>query len=119
MIHQIYTVHDSKAEAFLPPFILHNPGLALRMFGNSINSNEHAFAKNPSDYTLFCLGEFDDNTAEIKKYEKKISHGNGVEFIERPVDPQQHMEQLNAQMGVETEPAIITETTSQEQRNNG
>ncbi len=62
---EIFSVFDSKAQAFLPPFFLPMLGQATRVFQNAANDEGHAFGKNPSDYTLFHLGSFDDETAKI------------------------------------------------------
>jgi len=79
-IHKIFTVYDSKAETFMPPFFVPSKGLAIRAFEDCINSNEHHFGKHPADYTLFSLGSFDTDTGEFDITDR-ISVGNGVEFV--------------------------------------
>ncbi len=81
MLLNIYTIHDNKAMAYLSPFTFKNDGQAVRLFGDAINNQEHTFAKHPADYTLFNLGEFDDNTSEIKPKTTPQMLGNGVEFL--------------------------------------
>jgi len=61
----IFTVYDSKAQAYLPPFFLPNTAIATRTFTNAANDKGHAFGANPADYTLFHVGHFDDDTAKI------------------------------------------------------
>lgn len=78
-MNQIYTVYDEKAEAFLPPFFVPNRGIAIRAFSDCVNSKDHQFGKHPADYTLFYLGDWDDNTAEFDLTARK-SLGNGVEY---------------------------------------
>ena len=56
MKHNIFSVYDEKAQAFLPPFFLPEVGMATRIFGDCVNSDEHQFGKHPTDYTLFHLG---------------------------------------------------------------
>lgn len=82
MKHLIFAVHDVKAQAYLPPFILPNAGMAKRVFGDCVNSDSHEFGKHPADYTLFCFGEFIDHETEPFRIETKESLGNGVEFVE-------------------------------------
>lgn len=62
---KIYSVYDSKVGAYLPPFFLRSEGEAIRSFTHAATSDEHTFAKHPSDYTLFDLGEYDDETGSI------------------------------------------------------
>jgi len=76
----ILTVYDEKAMTFLPPFVVPTKGLAVRAFKDCVNSTDHQFGKHPSDYTLFHLANFDDQTAEFI-IQDKVSLGNGVEFI--------------------------------------
>lgn len=82
MIQQLYTVYDEKADAFLPPFFVPTHGLALRAFKDCVNSKDHQFGKHPADYSLFYLGDWDDDTCEFTIVPRKAL-GNGVEFINR------------------------------------
>lgn len=67
MILHIYSVYDSKAKAFLPPFFMHNDALAKRIFGDCASDPKHQFNKHPEDYSLFCLGSWDDQNALIEQ----------------------------------------------------
>ncbi len=82
----IYTVHDVKAETFMPPFFVPSKGLAIRAFEDCVNSKDHHFGKHPADYTLFHLGSFDTDTGEFDLIDKQ-SVGNGVEFV-NPLKPE-------------------------------
>lgn len=84
MIHKIFTIYDEKAKAYLPPFFLPQEGMAVRTFKDCINSDTHQFGANPHDYTLFTLGHWDDNTAEINILGRSQALGNGVEFKNPP-----------------------------------
>ncbi len=61
----IFTVLDTKAMAYLPPFFLPNEAVAKRVFGDMATDITHQFGKHPEDFTLYKLGEFEDCTAEI------------------------------------------------------
>ena len=80
MKHQIFSVYDTIAKAWLPPFYYHNEGLAIRTFADCVNSEQHQFGANPSDYTLFHIGEWDDHDGKITPTEPE-SIGNGTKFI--------------------------------------
>lgn len=77
----IFTIHDSKAKAYLPPFFLPTEQMAVRTFGDCINSDDHQFGKHPEDYTLQNIGEFDDETGTITTYDSPLSLGNGLNFV--------------------------------------
>lgn len=59
---QVFAVHDDKAQAYLPPFVMHTRGQAIRAFTDSINDASTPFYKHPGDYRLYHLGEWDDST---------------------------------------------------------
>ncbi len=63
MKHKVFSIFDSAAEAYLPPFCLPTVGMAVRIFTDCCNNEKHAFCGNPADYTLFELGFFDDGSA--------------------------------------------------------
>lgn len=77
----MFTVYDSKVEAFLPPFFMASRGAALRSFGDTCNDKNHHFNKHPEDYTLFLIGTFDDSNSEIKPLDTPHSLGLAQEFI--------------------------------------
>lgn len=81
MISQAFTIYDSKAEAYLSPFFMQSKGQALRAFQDAAQDKETQFAKHPSDFTLFEIGEYDDSTGIFTQYENKTSLGLAIEFI--------------------------------------
>lgn len=66
MILQVFSIYDSKAQAFLPPFFLPKESVAIRVFSSAASDPEHAFGAFPGDYTLFHIGSFDDDNAKIE-----------------------------------------------------
>lgn len=77
----VFTVYDSKTEAYLPPFYMAAKGAAIRSFSDTCNDPSHAFNKHPSDYTLFELGIFDDQTSRFTLLETAHPLGIAQEFI--------------------------------------
>ncbi len=88
MIHRIFSIFDDKAKAFLPPFILPNEGMAVRVFADMCNSESHQFGAHPSDYTLFDIGQFDDNLGAVMS-ETAHAVSNGLLLVVEPVSPLQ------------------------------
>ena len=82
MKQKIFSIYDSKANAYLTPFFLHQDAMAIRVFTDCINSDSHQFGKHPSDYTLFSLGSWSDDKAKFLTT-NPIALGNGVEFVEQ------------------------------------
>ena len=81
MIHNVFTIYDAKAEAYLPPFILPKISMAKRTFSDCVNSQDHQFAAHPGDYTLFTIGTFNDETAQYNLLLTPESLGLGLEYV--------------------------------------
>lgn len=80
MILKIYTVYDSKVEAYLRPFFMQSRGEAIRAFTDAVNDQNTQFNKHPEDFTLFELGMYDDQNGGIEMHTAKVSLGTAVEF---------------------------------------
>lgn len=61
----IFSIYDQKAKAYLTPFFAVTEGLAIRMFSGTINTEDNYISKNPEDFTLYKIGEFDDSNGTI------------------------------------------------------
>ncbi len=85
MEHKIFSIYDQKAYAYLPPFTLPRTEMAERTFHDCVNSPDHAFGRNPADYTLMELGTYDDNKGLITPYEVVRTIGTGIEYVKSPV----------------------------------
>lgn len=76
----VYSVFDRAAAAYLHPYNQVNHASAIRSFGQACRSDAHQFAQYPEDYTLFYIGEFDEQTGKLHPItpEKIIS---ALEFL--------------------------------------
>lgn len=83
MQHEVFTVYDQKAEAYLPPFYFTTIGQALRAFADTVNDPTHAFFKHPEDYTLFHLGYYDDGNAKFDPLVTPSSMGTALEHLSK------------------------------------
>lgn len=80
MTLKMFSVFDSKAEAFITPFFAQARGVAIRMFMEAAQDRDHAFFKHSADYTLFDLGEFDQVTGMFKPEPAPVSLGTAIQF---------------------------------------
>ena len=78
MVKKIYSIYDEKSEAFLQPFFMDTNGQAIRAIVDCLSDPQHNFSRHSADYTLFLIGQFDDQDATITV--NKSSLGNLVEF---------------------------------------
>ncbi len=86
MITQIFTVYDSKAEAYLPPFFMQSRGLAIRSFTDTVNDPKTQLHNHPGDFMLMYVGKFDDSdcTFDLAKVPENL--GLAAEFLSPPID---------------------------------
>ena len=71
MIHQMFTIFDSKAEVYNKPFYFINETVAIRAAYDLIQAGDSEIAKHPEDFTMFHMGEFDDTSATFNLKEAK------------------------------------------------
>lgn len=77
---KIFAVRDAKAEAFGNPFFFKTHGESIRAWDEAVNDAQSPFYKHPNDYTLFEIGEFDQQTGLLTPLQQPIPHGSAFEF---------------------------------------
>lgn len=80
MIVKMFSVYDSKAEAYSTPQFYQTKGIAVRAFIEAIKQEDTPFCKYPEDFTLFEVGEFDDSFCGFNLHVTPISIGKAIEF---------------------------------------
>jgi len=78
---KIFSIYDSKAEAYLQPFFAPTKAYAIRQFTQAANDESADFHKFAADYTLFELGSWDEQTGTIAPNEAKTALGSAIEYI--------------------------------------
>lgn len=76
---KIFSIFDSKAEAFHMPFFSPTKGTAIRSFAQAANDESSDFFKHAGDYTLFEIGDWEELQGDGKFYEAKINLGTALE----------------------------------------
>ena len=77
MIHNIYSVYDSKSEAYSLPFYYQHDGQALRTFRDWVNDITTPYGKHPEDYCLFKIGMYDEVNGTITQDKiESMAHGH-------------------------------------------
>jgi len=64
----VFSIYDTKTEAYAQPFYMQTKGAAIRAFTELANNAEHQIGKYPSDYALFELGTFDDTSGVLTSH---------------------------------------------------
>lgn len=81
---EMFSVYDEKAVAFIRPFCMPNAQMAIRALRDSAQSAESAFSRNPGDYTLYGVGQFDEDTGEISTYGPPRVVATLLQLVEGP-----------------------------------
>ena len=79
-MENIYAIYDVKAEQFLPPFFAKTNGVAIRMFEQAANDQQHDFNKYAEDYSLFKIGTWNPEDATIENVKALEPLGNALQF---------------------------------------
>lgn len=61
----LFTVFDNKTQIYCAPFVAPTYAAAVRDFAYAANQTDNSVGKYPTDYTLYSIGEFDDEDASI------------------------------------------------------
>jgi len=77
----ICSVFDGAAERFLAPFPTETVETAIRSFRQAVNEQKHQFNKFPEDYTLFGLGEFNEETGALEAYNPPRKLGMALQML--------------------------------------
>lgn len=80
MTQHLFTVYDSKAEAYLQPFAANTYGIAERMFSDMVNQQGHQFNRHPQDYSLYAIGTFETTSAQLSSKEH-VHLANGLTVL--------------------------------------
>lgn len=61
----LYTIYDEKAQTFGTPWPSHTHGSAERALRESMGQPDSPHGKFPEDFSLYCVGSFDELTGAI------------------------------------------------------
>lgn len=89
MIQGLYAIHDQRVQAFNSPFSVAHDDLAIRGFIHEINRPGSDLGNHFRDYSLWKLGEFDDQAGVITP--KQLLLKSGVE-VRVPVKAPDNLE---------------------------
>lgn len=62
---QMFCIYDCKMELYLSPFTAINAAVAAREFETAVMTPNHNFNQHPDDYSLWEIGEFDQQSAAV------------------------------------------------------
>lgn len=81
MIVKVYSIFDTAAKVYLPPFHCPTDATALRAFTDAANSPQHFVGQHPADYTLMKIATFCDSTGTYIALPQFENLGNAQIFV--------------------------------------
>lgn len=72
MITSLFAVRDRSADCFGAPFSMQTEGMAIREFQQMCKDPTHAFGKWPTDFSLYKLGYFNDNSGKVEALQEPL-----------------------------------------------
>lgn len=84
---KMFAIFDSKIGGYLQPFFAPTAGAAVRMLIDAAKDPNTQFYNHPKDYSLFEIGEYDEDRGVCTSLDSKISLGsvhelNGPEKVQ-------------------------------------
>lgn len=68
----VVAVFDSALDAYSRPFFVPTTQIGVRSFSDEVNrggSGDNPLFNHPSDYSLYCLGAWDDHSGRFENFE--------------------------------------------------
>lgn len=75
---KMIAVFDKKTALFDNPFSVRHVGDAIRQWDVVRKDTENKFGKNPEDFDLFQIGEYDDETGTLTTLTPHLHLSSGV-----------------------------------------
>lgn len=76
----VYSVYDSKVQLFAQPFFMRTKGEALRGWIDVANDPKTNICKYPEDYSLFELGEYEEESGSFKNHQAPVNMGMAAQY---------------------------------------
>lgn len=78
MQNKIIAVYDKKTGLFNMPFAVRHNGEAIREWDIVRKDDKTKYGKNPEDFDLYQIGEYDDATGSIVSITPHVHLASGV-----------------------------------------
>jgi hypothetical protein len=72
MKKKIFSIYDVKGQSYQIFNITTTKGESVRSFGDEIQNKNSIISKHPEDYSLFLIGEYDDQKGEFTSIKPEL-----------------------------------------------
>lgn len=81
---RVFAPHDAKLGVFMTPFFMLHLGQALRTWEDLCNDPQTIFSKHSSDFVLYEVGIFDDDTGLMSPHSPLQQVATAAEAKKKP-----------------------------------
>jgi len=84
MIYKCFAVKDKALDSYSAPFTQATVEAGQRMWRDLVmfeGGENNRYARNPEDYSLYLLGEYDDTTGQMIALETPMQISNATDVI--------------------------------------
>lgn len=78
---KIFAIYDSKAHYYRRPFFMKTKGEAVRGFVDVVNDGKSEISLHPEDFTLFHIGDYDEDRGKVTDLGTNVSLGVAIEYL--------------------------------------
>lgn len=71
MILNAYTIYDVKSASYASPILAVNDDVFKRLLVDSLILPDSTLYRHPEDFTVYCIGVFDDNRGLLSGSERR------------------------------------------------
>lgn len=82
-LYKMFSIRDSKAAAYHPPFYKKSHGEAERDFSDLASDTQTAVGKHPEDYDLYYVGQYNDETGQVLPLDTPQHIAKAIDRINR------------------------------------
>lgn len=84
---KMVVMYDSKTEAYGVPNFVVSIGGAIRGFTDEINRDapDNILHRHPHDFSLYHIGDYDDNTATFELLQQPREIARGIEMAQKEI----------------------------------
>lgn len=84
---KLTSIFDAKLAIFGPPQIALTEAAAIRQFSDDVNNAQGNLSKHPEDYSLWYIGDYDDETASFSQaVPKNLVTASALKSVMSPDD---------------------------------
>lgn len=102
MLYKMFAMLDIKSKSFTKPILERTVGIAVRSFKQAANDPSTQLNAFPTDFALYEIGTYDDETGKAVAYEDAIPLGFAYEYIDD--EPSGPTEQVDIEEFIANQP---------------